>query len=151
MLRRIVPAGRVEDVVGDLEEVHAARAQRLGSLRASVASSVDATAVAWTFGSARAGSAVGSAWLSVPEAKLALRVVRRTPVMTVTSVFALAVGIGLATTGFTVVDAILHPVLPFAGGERFVEVRLLDDASRDRRPLPPGMFDALREGAGMFA
>lgn len=151
LLRRLAPPGRAEDVVGDLEEVHNARVARLGGMRASIVTAADALAVASTFALAGVRHWRGLGWMSATELKLALRVVRRTPVMTVTSVFALAVGIGLATTGFTVVDAILHPVLPFAGGERIVEIRLLDAETLDRRPLEPGLFDVLRDGAGLLS
>ena len=59
-------------------------------------------------------------WISLTDIKLALRAVRKQPLLSFTSALALATGIGLATTGFTVLDAVLFSRLPFAGGDRFV-------------------------------
>ena len=58
--------------------------------------------------------------MTLSEIRLALRLLRKQPVVTLTSVLALAVGMGMATTGFTLLDAVLFGRLPFQGGDRFV-------------------------------
>jgi putative ABC transport system permease protein len=60
--------------------------------------------------------------ISLVDIKLAVRAIRKQPLLSLTSALALATGIGLATTGFTVLDAVLFSRLPFAGGDRFVVI-----------------------------
>jgi hypothetical protein len=48
----------------------------------------------------------------VPDLRLAIRLLRKQPIVTLTTVFALAVGIGMATTSFTLLDAVLFSRLP---------------------------------------
>ena len=56
------------------------------------------------------------------EIRYALRSLLRTPAFTVTTVLTLAIGIGAATAIYSVVDTILFRPLPFAGGDRFVQL-----------------------------
>lgn len=53
----------------------------------------------------------------VLELRLAFRGFRKHPIVTLTTLFALTVGIGMATTGFTLLDALVLSKLPFANGE----------------------------------
>ena len=80
-------------------------------------------------------------WVSGSDLKLGLRWLRRQPVMAVTAVVALAVGIFLATTGFTVLEATLFGKLPLAGRRAVRAPPGLRRAGRAGlarpRPLPP--------------
>jgi predicted permease len=78
--------------------------------------------------------------------RLALRLMRKQPVLTLTAVIALAVGIGLATTGFTFLEMVWRARLPFAGGERFVMVSAFEEPSGSRVGLSRERFETLRRG-----
>ena len=54
------------------------------------------------------------------EFRLALRLLRKQPVVTLTTLIALTIGIGMATTGFTLLDSVLYSRLPYPNGDRFV-------------------------------
>ena len=56
-----------------------------------------------------------SRWTTASEIRLAPRLIVKQPVLSMTIVRALATGIGLATIGFTLREAVLHGSLPFAG------------------------------------
>ena len=78
---------------------------------------------------------------------LALRLIRKQPVLTLTAVLALATGIALATMGFTFLEAGLRARLPFAGGDRFVMVDAYEDPQAVRANINLDRFEALRQGA----
>ena len=88
-------------------------------------------------------------WVSGSDLKLGLRWLRKQPVMAVTAVVALAVGIFLATTGFTVLEATLFGKLPLAGGERFVRLRAFAEPG-GRVSLDLDRYHLLRERATSF-
>jgi len=67
-------------------------------MRAGLQTGLDALTMAFSFGAGRVRLWAEGSLMTGSEAKLALRLVLRSPVMSLTSVFALAVGIGLATT-----------------------------------------------------
>jgi predicted permease len=77
---------------------------------------------------------------------LALRLIRKQPMLTLTAVLALAVGIGLATTGFTFLEMVWRARLPFAGGDRFVMVTAFEEPSGTRVGLSRDRFETLRRG-----
>lgn len=149
LLRLVVPPDRVEDLIGDLEEVHQRRRARHPGPVAWLLSGWEAVEVAAGFTAARAGETMAGGWVSPAELRLSLRTLRRHPLVTATSVLALAVGVALATTGFTLVTAILDPELPFEGGERFVEIRLLDASHRGARGPGHGVVPVLQEVPGL--
>ena len=60
------------------------------------------------------------------EIRLGLRLIARQPILSGTIILALATGIGLATMGFTLRDAIVHGTLPYDGGERFARFNVFD-------------------------
>ena len=151
LLRTLVPPERLEDTLGDLEEVHRRRLRR-GALWAWVATSAEAVGVASTFVGLRL-RARGSAPLlpSLPEVRLALRLVRRQPVLNATAVLALATGLGLAGASFTLVDAFLFGRVPLPGGARFVKVQALADEDGRRVGLDRERFEALARDASTLA
>jgi putative ABC transport system permease protein len=79
-------------------------------------------------------------WMSAPELRLAGRVLRAQPIVTLTTVLALAVGIGMATTGFALVDAVLFSKLPFPNGDRFVLLEAYAEPEGSRTSLDAGRF-----------
>ena len=81
---------------------------------------------------------------------LALRLIRRQPVLTLTAVLALATGVGMATTGFTFLEAGLRAVLPFNGGDRFVMVDVYEEPEARRAHLTLDQFRTLRSDANAF-
>ena len=60
------------------------------------------------------------------EIRLGLRLIAKQPILSGTIILALATGIGLATMGFTLRDAIVNGTLPYEGGERFARFNVFD-------------------------
>ena len=84
------------------------------------------------------------------EIRLALRLIAKQPILSITIVFALATGIALATIGFTLREAILNSQLPFANGDRFVRLVLHSDAD-DNVQLDLDAYHAIRDTSKSFA
>jgi predicted permease len=80
------------------------------------------------------------------DAAIAMRLMRKQPVLTITTILALATGIGMATTGFTLLEAVLYAKLPFAGGDRFVLVDVYEDPAARRVDVDDARLHALRGG-----
>ena len=78
--------------------------------------------------------------LRMLEFRLALRLLRKQPVVTLTTLFALTIGIGMATTGFTLLDSVLYSKLPYPNGDRFVLVNAHPPSRRPnaRQSTPSG-------------
>ena len=89
-------------------------------------------------------------WITLPEVRLALRLIAKQPVLSLTVVVALATGIGLATIGFTLRDAVLNSRLPFANGDRFVRLVLHSEAE-DNVELDLETYHAIRDTSRSFA
>ncbi|MGD8331978.1 MAG: ABC transporter permease, partial [Acidobacteriota bacterium] len=132
LLWRTLPRDRRADVTGDLGELYARRRRR-GRVAAwwwywrQVIDLVGR--FAWERRSApglsprRSGSRRGvSALLAWSDLKLAARMTGKTPALTVVAVLAMAVGIGLAVCGFSLVQAVFHAELPLPGGDRIVRL-----------------------------
>ncbi|MEM8930020.1 MAG: hypothetical protein AAGE94_02530 [Acidobacteriota bacterium] len=123
VLGALVPRDRRDDVLGDLEEVHRQRRATVGPFRAWIATSIETTVLVAAFVLYRAREIDWSLpWISRSDLKLGYRLMCKQPVMTWTSILAIAVGIGVAATGFTVFNAVVHGQLPFTHGDRFVRV-----------------------------
>ena len=88
-------------------------------------------------------------WMTATEIRLALRLIARQPVLSITIVLALATGVGLATVGFTLRDAVLHGSLPFANGDRFVRLVLHSEAD-DNVELDLQVYHAIRDTSKSF-
>ena len=67
-------------------------------------------------------------WITASEIRLALRLIAKQPVLSLTIVLALATGVCLATIGFTLREAVLNSSLPFANGDRFVRLVMHSEA-----------------------
>src|SRR5215216_648133 len=88
--------------------------------------------------------------LSLPELRLSIRVLRKEPIVTLTTILALAVGIGMATTAFTLLDAVLFSRLPFPNGDRFVVVDAYTEPEAERTGLGADRLRFLAEHASAF-
>lgn len=130
LLARTVDPAEVDDRLGDLEEVHRRRVARHGAGVAALLTGLDAVGVAAAAVGGRLARRLRDARPGGVELRLALRLLRRTPVLSAAAVAALTVGIGLATVGFTVVNAALHPAFPFPAGPRYVDVVAADADTR---------------------
>ncbi len=85
--------------------------------------------------------------MRMPELRHAFRRLRQQPVVTLTTLFALAVGIGMATTGFTLLDAVLFSKLPFPNGDRFVLLDVYTEPEAQRAALDAERFRLVAERA----
>ena len=89
-------------------------------------------------------------WISLSELRLAFRLVRKQPVASITTVLALTVGIGMATTGFTLLDSVLYSKLPFPNGDRFVLLDVRTEPEARRAGLDTARFRMFKEQAAAF-
>jgi putative ABC transport system permease protein len=76
--------------------------------------------------------------------------IAKQPILSITVVLALATGIGLATVGFTLREAILNGQLPFTNGDRFVRLVLHSEAE-DNVQLDLDAYHAIRDTSNSFA
>ena len=81
------------------------------------------------------------------ELRLAFRLLRKQPIVTLTTLVALVVGIGMATTGFTLLDAVLYSKLPFPNGDRFVLLNVYTEPEAQRTTLDAERFRFFAEHA----
>lgn len=88
--------------------------------------------------------------ISTLEIKLALRLIRKQPILAAISVLALGLGVAIATTGFSMLDSVLGGRLPFEGGERFVRFQVRTAPEGHRTSLDVGSFRHLRDHATSF-
>lgn len=96
-----------------------------------------------------AGLRIMSRWITLSEIRLGLRLIAKQPVLSLTIVLALAIGIGLATIGFTLREAMLQGRLPFANGDRFVRLVLHSEAE-DNVELYLDAYHAIRDTSKSF-
>ena len=85
-----------------------------------------------------------SRWITLSEVRLALRLIAKQPILSITIVVALATGIALATIGFTLREAVLNSELPFTNGDRFVRLVLHSEAE-DNVELDLDAYHAIRD------
>jgi putative ABC transport system permease protein len=90
-----------------------------------------------------------SRWITASEIRLALRLIAKQPVLSLTIVLALATGVCLATIGFTLREAALFSPLPFANGDRFVRLVMHSDAE-DNVDVDLDGYQAIRDTSKTF-
>lgn len=129
LVRRCAPADRVEDALGDLEEVHRLRVEARGPWLASALTILESIelACASLVLRLRDSRAVPVSWI---DFKLGLRMLVKYPGLTLVGGLAIAFGIFVGAGCYEVYSQILHPRLPIDEGERVVMVELFDDRSR---------------------
>ena len=90
-----------------------------------------------------------SRWITASEIRLALRLIAKQPVLSLTIVLALATGVCLATVGFTLREAVLFSSLPFANGDRFVRLVMHSEAE-DNVEVDLDRYHAIRDTSKAF-
>jgi putative ABC transport system permease protein len=85
------------------------------------------------------------------DAAYALRMLHKRPAATATVVASIAIGVGLTTTLFTVVNSVLWQSLPFPSADRLVRVIEVDSSSQRTAFLTSGDFADLREATRSFS
>src|SRR4029450_3506350 len=101
------------------------------------------------FATVFASNAGMSRWITATEIRLALRLIAKQPVLSSTIVLALATGVGLATIGFTLREAVLNSSLPFANGDRFVRLVMYSEAD-DNVEVDLDGYHAIRDTSKAF-
>jgi putative ABC transport system permease protein len=128
MIRLCTPVDRRDDTLGDLEEDYRRNAAA-SPRRAWLTAHIDAVLIAVTMVWQRLCDLRPSALrdvVSSTDLRLGVRLMYRQPILTVTAVVSLTVGIALATVGFAFMEALLYSRLPFEGGDRFVQLQALE-------------------------
>lgn len=152
LLGGVVPDDQHDDVIGDLEELHRRRVGRRGRIAATAVTVLEGAWLVLFHGAVRVGLAVWPGrWVSGPELRLALRLIRKQPVMTLTSVLALGVGIGIVAGGFSVFQQGLYGHLPFPNGDRWVNVESYSEESGRRAPVDLERLRSFRTSAPALA
>ncbi|MEZ5316736.1 MAG: ABC transporter permease [Vicinamibacterales bacterium] len=82
------------------------------------------------------------------DIRLAWRRLRSKPATVVTAIGMLALGVGITTTMFTLVDALILTPVPFRDADRLAAVAMFDDHGGSNA-VPVPVFDAWRD-AGVF-
>jgi hypothetical protein len=82
------------------------------------------------------------------NAKLSVRMLRKYPTVTVVGGLAMTIGIGLGAAYLEVLNDLLHPTLPFPGGERIVGLSNWDVEENDPEPRAAYDFLTWREQLG---
>ena len=120
LLRRVAPPGRVDDVLGDLEEAHGKRVQRRGRLIGNLLTAVEALDVAFSVWRTRWRRLdLGVPWIDV---RLGLRMLVKYPGLTLVAVFALAIGIPVGLYPGHLISVLEAP-LPVDEGDRIQVLR----------------------------
>jgi predicted permease len=87
--------------------------------------------------------------ISMGEVRLALRLIVKQPILSITIILALATGIAFATMGFTFRDELINSTLPYQAGERFARIYVLNREGRSVSfDLP--RYHTLRDRASSF-
>lgn len=85
------------------------------------------------------------------ELRFALRMIRKRPWFSAAIVVTLALGMGVNTTVFSLVNAVLYKPLPFDGGDRIVMISASNPTARRQSvPVSYADFRDFREGARSF-
>lgn len=138
LLTRLAEPERVDEVVGDLEEVHRRHVERRGRLWATVLTSLETLDMAralrrnrrahsprrsgWR-GSKRLGSWSPLSWL---DWKVGVRMLVRYPGMTLVAVAAMALGISIGATLYQFVAELVFPDHPYTHVNRIVGLENID-------------------------
>jgi putative ABC transport system permease protein len=160
LIHLAAPPNRRDDAVGDLEEAHRHR-RRHSPAGAWVRSHLDAIAIvvaflfrrvasSWPVQPGRAAfSSASSSLISTSDLRHAVRLLVHQPLMALTAVVALTVGIGLTTVGFATMEAMLFSTLPFENGERWLQMQPVTTLERRSTTLTPDSYARLAAADGL--
>jgi predicted permease len=84
------------------------------------------------------------------DLRFALRQLRKSPAFAVTAILTLALGIGVNTAIFSLVDSILLEPLPFPHQDRLMRIIGYSTPGSDASPFPKGWIRALGEHSSSF-
>ncbi|HUR20523.1 MAG TPA: ABC transporter permease, partial [Vicinamibacterales bacterium] len=137
VLRRILPAGQRDDVLGDLLEHYHRRGKgrRLWLVREAAGLIVGLRRRSSSSGFSEGAAA--DVWRG--DLRYALRSLRRAPSSSIVAITSLALGVGLTTAVYSVLDGVLLRPLPYTDSDRIVHLRQIqpdaasgvaDDVSR---------------------
>jgi predicted permease len=148
LLRSLAARGEAEDVLGDLEEAHLRRTRRHGRLAARALTTTETLDMAAALVRARIirwqiskGNGI------MQDYKLGFRMLVKYPGLTLAGGLALAIAIGLGAGWYDVMSDVLHPRMPFADGDRFVEIQTRNAATSRREYRVLHDFAAWRRDA----
>src|SRR5687768_11789442 len=129
LVTRVAPHDRVDELLGDVEEVyqrHRARRGWLGAQLSGARETLELASALMREQARRRGvwdespSSKGS--VSALDVKLGLRMLRKHPALSIVSVLGMSVAIGIGAAGFELLSSAMDPTLPLSGGERIVSV-----------------------------
>jgi putative ABC transport system permease protein len=149
-LRKHVPHPYFESVTGDLNEDYEERRRRIGPLRAWVWLIRETRSVTRAYRTASVDgfdAAPSARVMLFDDLRHACRRIGGRPGRALLCASLLAVGIGLTTVMFSVVDALLLQPAPFPGGDRLVRQTLFDsEPALMEAWQSSGMFEAVEAG-----
>ena len=144
LLRCVAPPGRIEDVLGDLEETHRNRIRHRGRLIGGFLTGLETLDVTAALVRERLrrptagrpsrsnkepfghGRAIWASWL---DFKLGFRMLVKYPGLTLVGGIAIAFAIATGAGAFEFVTQVVHPTLPLDDGDRIVGLRLWNTTS----------------------
>lgn len=88
---------------------------------------------------------------SQTDLRLGFRLLVRQPLLAITAIVALTVGIGLANVGFAATEALLFSQLPFSNGDRFVRLSSVTALERQSVALTAESYPRFLSQAGALA
>ncbi|GMV21698.1 MAG: hypothetical protein AMXMBFR57_16470 [Acidimicrobiia bacterium] len=127
LLRLALPADRLDEALGDLEESH----------KGTVRSTWDAMLIAAAFTAHRLTTPFRGGLMSPADLRHALRALFRQPLTSITAVVALTLAIGVATVGFATMEAMLFSRLPWDADGRWIQLRAVTDPEGEAASLSP--------------
>lgn len=129
LLRTVAPKDQVDDVLGDLEEMHRLRMQRHAPAAARLRTAVEAIDMASAIVRARITRVRANKGNSlVQDYKLGVRMLLKYPGLTVAGGLALAIAIGIGAGWYDYSRDFWRPTLPIPGGDRIVEAEMRNAA-----------------------
>jgi predicted permease len=145
LVRRVAPAHRADDVLGDLEEAHLRRVRRRGMMLASALTLVEALDMTVALLIARIRRRETKPRFSWLDFKLGFRMLVRFPALTVVGGLAIAFAIAVGAGVFEIVNRVIYPKLPLEDSDRIVGVRLWNTATNNEEDQALYDFGVWRE------
>ena len=126
LLRALCPRSEIDDVLGDLDEVHRLRVERRGPRAAHLATAADTLDMAMALVRARMARARVQGSTMLQDYKLGLRMLAKYPGLTIAGGLALAIAIGIGAAWFDVTREMWRPTIPLPEGDRIVTIEMRD-------------------------